>query len=292
MKASNMIPDKNISMLFKGGNGLGKTIAASSFALYGPIWIAYFDKRTPVELYTFWHKMGRKDVLENIDYTSYSSANANEYLNDLMKMSREPGRYIAGITDSLTMLTAAAVNWSMGFRTAGGKKDTKSSNPLSAAIIPDFDEYKVETSLVTQALDLCKVQPWYNIWTAHPLPSLKIEGQGTNVASVKTETSLVTYGSKVAGIVPGNFTEIYHFSRQGDERRVWTDSIGDQFAKTAYDLPKYFDITNKLFAEEWKRLVNDGLGKLFKEGGENNVVEGPFGQSPRTENTDTKKWRV
>lgn len=258
-KASSIQPDKNISLLFKGDPGCGKTIAASTFCVLGDVWIAYFDKQTPVELYNFYHKIGRPELLERIEYDCYSSGNVNEYLNKLMTISRSPGKLVAGITDSVTNLTSAAVNWSLGFRPG---HSTTSNRDIS---LPDFDEYKTETSLVTQALDICKSLPWFNIWTAHPLTQTKIEaGAGNKVGSVSKVQTLVTYGSKVGSMIPGNFTEIYHFGRHLDERRIWTDAVGENYAKTAYNIPKHFDVTGKLFYEVWKGIINESFPKEVK----------------------------
>jgi len=279
-KASQIIPDKNISMLLKGPFGMGKTIAAASFAIYGRVFIAYFDKKVPIELLTFYGKH-RPELLDNIEYESYSSANANDFLNKLIGFVKDC-RYSAVIVDSVTNMTSAAVNWSLGFRDPkGGKKDKVSGG---AAVIPDFDEYKVETSLSTQALDICKTLPVFNIWIAHPLPQIKVEGTG-NSMSVTKATSIVSYGNKVGAIVPGNFTEIYHFGRQMDRRIVWTDMIGDDFAKTAYDLPRNFDITNKLFAEVWKEHIDRAMNDLTTEVKNDNVR--PFDPSSLT-----GKWKV
>jgi len=202
MKATSMQPDAQISILMKGPPGYGKTIAAASFALQGPVYIAYFDKKKPIELLTYFteKRFGAKakKILNNIEYDIYGAPNCHEYLNKLMSLSKDC-RYTTVITDSLTNLTAAAVNWSLGFR-QGAKKDPK--NKDAQLMIPDFDEYKVETSMITQALDICKSLPSNIIWTAHPLPSIKIEGAGASIKVTKTNP-IVTYGSKVAGMVPG-----------------------------------------------------------------------------------------
>jgi hypothetical protein len=171
----------------------------------------------------------------------------------------------------------------MGFRDArGAKKDKIAQNTVQ--LIPDFDEYKVETSLVSQALDLCKALPCHTIWTAHPLPSLKMEGSGANMKVTKVN-NIVTYGSKVGAMVPGSFTEIYHFGKSIDfntspateKRVVLTDSIGDDFAKTSLGLPKELDITNKLFYEVWIDAVKNSLTGEIKEveAKENKVVNIP-----------------
>jgi hypothetical protein len=152
----------------------------------------------------------------------------------------------------------------MGFRKAGGKKDKSATDANTPQLIPDFDEYKVETSLVTQALDISRTLPCHIIWTCHPLPSLKMEGSGSSM-TVSKVNNIVTYGSKVGAIVPGNFSEIYHFTRQSNwdgvkgksviKYAVSTVGIGDDFAKTALNIQPEFDITDKLFWTEWKNAI-------------------------------------
>ncbi len=253
-KASSIIPDRNISILLKGTPGIGKTIAACSFAIFGDVYLAYFDKRQPVELIGFFKKIGREDLLDRIEFDSFNSSNPNEYLNKLIKLGREPGKYVATITDSVTSLTSAAVNWSLGFRDPGKGKKQKEDQFL----IPDFDQYKTETSLVSQALDLCKLMPGYSIWVAHPLPKLDIAGSSSNMTITKSST-LVSYGQKVGSMIPASFTEVYHFGRQVNKRIVFTDAYGEDYAKTSFNLPQYFDITDRLFAEVWKPLMEEAL---------------------------------
>jgi hypothetical protein len=252
MKLSQLIPSKNISMLLKGANGMGKTISACTFAVEGPIYVFDFDGRMlPVLTY---FKKYCPELLDNVNYDTYSSHNANEFLNKLIGFTKDC-RYTAIITDSVTSLTASAINWSLGFR---GSKVRKSNEPN---LIPDFDAYKVETSLVSQALDIMKMLPCHIILTAHPLPSLSMSGSGSSMIVSKV-TSIVSYGQKVGAIVPGYFNEIYHFARRVDyndntnRRIVLTDMVGDDFAKTALDIPKEFDITNKLFYTVWKELAD------------------------------------
>lgn len=263
-KASQIEPASNISILMKGPFGFGKTIAACSFATLGPVFLAYFDKKVPIEVFNFYSKF-RPELLDRIEYESYSSANAHEYLNKLISFVNNGCPYVAVITDSVTSLTSAAVNWSLGFRDPkGGKKDK--INKDAPQLIPDFDEYKVETSLTMQALDICKSLNAFNIWIAHPVPTLQVTGSG-NTMTVSKVTNIVSYGQKVGAMIPGAFTEIYHFGREVDystspstvKRVVLTDMIGDDFAKTSYNLPKKFDITDKLFSEVWTDLVGRSL---------------------------------
>ncbi len=254
MKLTDLSASDYISILLKGPWGFGKTIAAASFAVAGPIHLSYWDKKGPIELVQFFKKH-RPELLKNIEYDVYGAHNANDYLNHLIKLSKDC-RYIAVINDSLTNMTSGAVNWSLGF---GSKPHDKNKIGM-----PSFDEYKVETSLVTQALDICRTLPAHVIWTCHPVPSIKIEGAG-NTIRVSKVNNIVTYGSKVAGIVPGNFSEIYHFSKAStwDSVKgksniryiVSTEQVGDDYAKSNIGLNTELDITDRLFYEVWMEAI-------------------------------------
>ena len=291
MRASDLQLGSPQSMLFKGPFGFGKTLAAASFALEGPVYLSYWDKKRPIELLTFFKQFGEKGqkILDNIEFDVYSSENAAEYLNWLIDHVRDC-RYSAIINDSLTFMTAGAVNWSLNFG-----KDAKLKKKIKD-VLPDWDEYKVETSLVTQCIDISRKLPCHVIWTAHPLPTTKVEGGGSSMRVTKVN-SLVSYGSKVAGIVPGSFTEIYHFSQQSNwdggtgkstKRYVaMMDSIGDEFAKSPLlsTYCKELDFTDRLFYEVWKEAIDAASGKV-KESATENQVSNPFNQP------QTKQWKV
>lgn len=266
MKASQISQTSYNSFLFKGSPGFGKTLAAASFAVEGPVYLSYWDKKSPVELTTYFteKRFGSlaKTILENIDYDVYGSHNANMYLNKLIDL-QDDCRYFAMINDSITWMTAACVNWSMNFgKTQRERKKIKD-------VLPDWDEYKVETSIASQCIDLCRLLPCHTIWTAHPLASISLSGSGSTMKVVRSN-SLVSYGSKVASMVPGSFSEIYHFTQQsswgeeGNKKKymVSTEAIGDEYAKSPLlgDYVKEFDITDKLFYHVWKDLVNKSKG--------------------------------
>lgn len=258
--------DRNLSFLFKGSPGTGKTPAACTFAEFGPVYLAYWDKKKPVELDRYFREViHRPELLDNIEYDVYGSSNANEYLNKMIDFASNC-KYVAVITDSLTSMTGAAVNWSLGFNDKGQKITKPNATPQD--MIPDWDEYKVETSMIVQAIDISQKIPAHIIWMAHPLPQIRITGGSGSRVTITTSNSLVTYGNKVAGLVPGRFTEIYHFYQElnyqtnptSQHFKVSTSNIGDEFARTSLDLPKDFDITNKSFARVWTDLVNKKVG--------------------------------
>lgn len=297
MKASQLSPASgNLSFLFKSSPGFGKTLAAATFALEGPVYLSYWDKKSPIELATFFteKRFGdkAKKILDNIEYDVYDSSNAGEYLNKVIGWLNDC-RYFAIINDSITFMTSAAVNWSLNF-----SQNQKTFKKLKD-ILPSWDEYKVETSLVSQCIDLSRKLPCHVIWTAHPMPQTRVEGGDSSMRVTKTN-SIVSYGNKVAGIVPASFTEIYHFSQQstwsekGNNKKyiVNTEAVGDEFAKSPIlsDYVKEFDITDKLFYEVWKDLVNKSRGIEPKQLEEANpsTITNPFESKPQS----TTNWRT
>lgn len=253
------------SFLFKGPPGFGKTLAAASFALEGPVFLSYWDKNSPLELQYF-RKFGDigKTILDNIEYEVYSSINANAYLNKLISIA-DDCRYTTMINDSLTFMTSAVVNWSLNFGKARAERTIKN-------MTPSWDEYKNETSLISQCLDISKKLPCKIIWTAHPLPTTKVEGSGSSMRVDKVN-SIVSYGSKVGAMVPGGFTEIYHFSQQqnwdsqsGKSSKKYIanlEAVGDEFAKSPMlgDYIKEIDFTDRLFYEVWKEKIKEAQSK-------------------------------
>lgn len=269
MKASAIDLSRNQSFLFKGPFGFGKTLAAASFALEGKVWLSYWDKKAPLELKTFFTRERFGDaadvILDNIEYDVYSSVNANEYVNKLIDLATDC-RIDTHINDSFTFMTSACVNWVLNFG-----KDPKAHKRFKD-VLPSWDEYKGETSLVSQAMDICKKLPCRVIWIAHPLPTTKVEGSGNSITVTKIN-SLVSHGAKAAAMVPPGFTEIYHFSQETDwdtdnarynKRYVaQLDTIGDEFAKTAlFDNTnvKKIDFTDKLFYEVFKEKLKEARG--------------------------------
>lgn len=300
-KASALRLGQPQNMLFKGPFGFGKTLAAASFALEGPVYLSYWDKKSPIELLTYFTKERFGDkadkILDNITYDVYASANAGEYLNKLLDMVQDC-RYVAIINDSLTYMTSAAVNWSLNF----GKENKL--NKKMKDILPSWDEYKVETSLISQCMDVSRLLPAHVIWTAHPLPTTKVDGSGSSIRVSKIN-SLVSYGSKVAGMVPGGFTEIYHFAQQsnwssdgkGSKRYVCElNAVGDEFAKSPLlaDVGiKELDFTDRLFYEVWKEALDKATAHRAAAGNTNtaSTTEGTTNPNPFATNPGSK-WKT
>ena len=234
--------------LFVGSNGSGKTIAAASWP--GPTLILDFDGRVaPVRFFypnrqdiEYWtvglEGSTRKDVIGFKEFV--------KKFEDFQ--DRCP--YETIIFDSYTAFSSTAIWHQMGIRETDVKR-TKGGLP-----IPDWDEFKGETGVMLQVLEIAKVLPCNFICTAHPVTRARTTKQGGSandvLASMIKVATLATYGWKTESFLPNYFNEIYFFhtdvsSQVGNVNKhyVQTVSAGEVMGKTALPLPVSIEITGK-----------------------------------------------
>lgn len=234
--------------LFVGPNGTGKTIAAASWP--GPTLILDFDGRVAPVRYFY---PNRKDIeYWTIGLDGDTRPDVMGFTDFCKKMEQLQDNcpYETVIFDSYTAYSATAVMYQMGMH-ADDVKKTKGGLP-----IPDWDEYKGETGVMLQILEIAKILPCNFIATAHPVSKAKVTKQGGSVnevlASMVRGTTFATYGWKTDSFLPNYFNEIYYFwtdvSRQLGQtidRKVQTVSAGEITAKRALPLPDVMDTTDK-----------------------------------------------
>lgn len=272
-------------LMLKGDNGSGKTVFAGSFP--GPVKFFMFDGSKLDILKRFYPN--RTDI----EYDIYGARRMRirdargqvTDIKDLLQFAKEftdlqdycP--YSTVVIDSFTSFSVTCVTFQLDVRVADEKGVNKSKGGLT---IPDFDEYKGETTLVTQALDVSKVLPCHVIWTVHPLPKLETSGAGAGMKVTKT-SSIAAYGAKTAAMAPGYFNEVWHCEARSAagtiQRLIHTQTIGDQFAKSALPLPLTLDVTNKPGFNEVQKFLEEYHIKLqehleAQKGAATNVREG------------------
>jgi hypothetical protein len=246
--------------LFVGPNGSGKTIAAASFP--GPIMVwdfdgriepikAFYPKRDDIEYWTVGLDGDtRSDVIGFTDWT--------KRFEDL----QDSCPYSTIIMDSYTAYSATACFHQMGLH-AGDVKRTK-----GGLAIPDWDEYKGETGVMLQTLEIAKILPCHFICTAHPISKARTTKQGgsTNevLASMVRASTLATYGWKTDSFLPNYFNEIYYFYTdvtsqvaQPNSYKIQTVSAGEIVGKTALGLPHTIDVTSRPFYPILQNLLKE-----------------------------------
>lgn len=250
--------------LWTGVHGSGKTVAIGSMP--GPILLFDFDgrveplinfypQRTDIEYFT----VGLSDDARNDVIGLMTFADKFEKLQDDCP-------YGTVAIDSYTMYSTTSVLYQMGHRDNKDLKRTK-----GGIAIPDWDEYKGETGLAVQIMEVAKIIPAHFIMTGHPVSKATTTKQtgSTNevLASMIKGSSLSTYGWKTASILPCWFNEMYYFNVDASSQvgqivkhKVQTVSAGEIVAKSAMGLPATFEITNEPM---WLKL--EALIKTRKE---------------------------
>lgn len=251
--------------LFIGVNGTGKTIAAASFP--EPILILDFDGRVAPVRFFYPNKTDIEYWTVGLDGDTRRDVIGFTEFCDKMEKLQDNCPYETVVVDSYTSYSAVAVLHQMGMRGEDVKK-TKGGLP-----IPDWDEYKGETGVALQILEIAKILPSHFIMTAHPVSAAKTTKQGGSanevLASIIKGSSLATYGWKTPSFLPNYFNEMYYFfndvsGQMGQEvrRKIQTVSVGEIVAKTALPLPAIIDVTNKPLYPVLQAILKDYEIKL------------------------------
>ncbi len=236
---------KALKILLISENGMGKSIVAGSFHKAGPIEFHDFDGRmAPVARYY---------PGADIGYQTYHAGNFRSYF-DRLESLQDKCEFKTLVTDSVTSASTSCVLHQL--KIAGKFKSGQEKLPATS-----WDEINRETVWFTEMLEAsCKII-WekFNcniIWTAHPVPKTVITGGET-----QRLTSIVAYGNKIPGLIPGYFNEIYSIQLEKktltEFRRVlYTIPMNDFPGKTALGLPEKIDITNLNFYDILMDILN------------------------------------
>lgn len=252
--------------LWTGPHGSGKTVGIGSMP--GPILIFDFDGRID-PLIDFYPR--RADIEY---FTVGLSDDARHDVIGLKTFTEKFNRlqddcpYATVALDSYTMYSTVSVLYQMGHR--DNKKLKRTAGGIA---IPDWDEYKGETGLAVQIMEVAKIIPAHFIMTAHPVSKAQTktqEGSASEIlASMVKATVLQTYGWKTGSFLPCYFNEMYYFFSEPAsdpnlpvKRWVQTISAGEIQAKSALGLPAKIEITRKPMWELIKVLIKEREEKI------------------------------
>jgi hypothetical protein len=243
--------------MFKGDPGTGKTPAAASFP---EPYIADVDGRI-ASVVNYWAPKGKE-----VHYDSMT----NNYPKLCAKLEAliRYNPYQTVVIDSITTIARSLHTLMFEARGAGAQakdeyddKDKKKRVYMNAAKIPgkfegipvlEIDDYKTESTGLIQILDGCRVL-WNDgkgcniIVIAHV-----VEVENRDLKNRVTRTrSIMTGGRKIAAEIPVYFNEAYHFyNTVSGGFEIITKADGEDWAKTALNLPQRIDFTDKNLYDE------------------------------------------
>ena len=239
--------DKNkaLKILLVAPNGTGKSTVAGSFYKSGPIRFHDFDGRIlPV---------AKAYPDADINYDTFHAGNFRNYFNELEAL-QDKCPWKALVTDSVTSASTSCVLHQL--KISGKFKTGQDKLPATS-----WDEVNRETVWFTEMLEAsCKII-WdkfntHIIWIAHPIPKTTIEDGET-----KRHVSIVAYGNKIPGIIPGYFNEIYNIQLEKVgvdlyKRYLYTIDKDGLPGKTALDLPPKIELVRgENFYEKLMSLI-------------------------------------
>lgn len=226
--------------MLKGDSGCGKSTAAASFP---KVLLMDFDQRTSSIRTMF----PDKNDIEIIRFSNHI-----QVLQALDELSFDCP-YDTLVWDTLTMSAAMCM-----MRISSIKGTSKSDTKMIAGVsVNSIEDYNAEHNFLMQSIDKLKSFQGrkHIIMNAHVI---QIETKDIKSNRSIITRSLLTGGKRIAKIIPCVFDEIYHLQAEAplspdDPVRyvAYTRTVGDDWAKTALNIPMQLDFTNRSFYQVW-----------------------------------------
>lgn len=243
-KASTIKLGGRLKIMLISINGGGKTRQAASFLHLSPVATGYifdFDNRLATVAKDY------PNDLDRIEYDTWGLSNFQKFDRKLQELQKScPYDFV--VLDSITAFATTAVLYSLG--ESGGKM-------ASGFNVPSFDEYAVETTIISKTLEVLKELPCHVIVNAHPVARLEMGAKKDDKKiSITKVSQIVTYGAKLSSIIPNYLDEVYCLQEgtefDGSKKRLCktqTDEDSPVLAKTSLPLPATMDLTNKFLLD-------------------------------------------
>jgi hypothetical protein len=250
--------------LFKGEPGTRKSTQALSFLVGSakPWYVFSYDQKMQ-SLTVPMKKWGIPfHMLEYDDYTDWSAAEKK------LKGFQTTCKYGGIITDTITTMSDATLkqtrkNKSGMTRSSGAK----AGKEIAGIEVNELEDYNAETAAIADMLIMLKdIQQYHGIpiiICAHVVVA-EYRNTATNVTHISR--TIVTAAKKTAHKIPGYCTEVYHFNiKKGFSSdapgtyALFTEHVGDDYARTALDLPREIEFGDKPIYPNWIKPAIDKL---------------------------------
>lgn len=252
---------ETVFAMFKGEPGTWKSTEALTFPL--PQYWFSFDKKMNALILPMKHWGIDATQVHYDDYKDWSSA--EKKLAEFQLKCPYKTLIIDSVTSEGDCINMQTMNMKSGTTTASGQEK---GGRIGGIKVNTIEDYKAENSAFgIQTAMLKDIQAFHKvniILIAHVIGERKPEEQGiTSHARV-----IITGGKAISGKLAAYCDEVYHFNaekpldatKRGDIT-VYTTHIGDDFARTALNLPMKITLGDKQLYSNWVKPAIDQLNQ-------------------------------
>lgn len=260
--------------LFKGDPGSRKSTQALTFPT-PQFWFSWDRKMSG--LMVPMKKWGiNPSLIEYEDYKDWTAPRAR--LEQLQVNCKYKTLIFDSITSMADMTLRQTLDVKRGKTRASGAKAGMS---VGGIVVNEMEDYNAEAAALNELIALTKDIGNYHkvniILIAHVIQAeYKTPGGVTNFSR-----TIVTAGKRVAPKIPAYCGEVYHFGIKkgfvegaGGTYHLFTEHTGDDFARSALDLPNEIEFGEQQLYNNW---LKPAIDKLKPENGNNQEPPKPMG---------------
>lgn len=246
--------------MFKGEPGTRKSTQALSFPT-PQFWFSWDRKMNGI--YLPMRKWGIDPKL--IEYEDYDDWTKPRKKLEQFQVSCP---YRSLIFDSGTSMADMTLRQTTKLKYGVTRASGKDAGKLIAGIaVNEIEDYNAESAALQELIALTKdINSFHKVNIILIMHVVQAEYRNTTNNTTHVSRTIVTAGKKVAAKIPAYCGEVYHFNikkgfveGQGGEYSLLTEHTGDDFARTALDLPKEIVFNDKPIYETY---IKPAISKL------------------------------
>ncbi len=255
--------------LFKGEAGTRKSTQALSFAIgeTKPLYFFSFDQKMEGLIVPMLRWQIPRHMIEYDDYQDWSKAEKK------LKEFQLNCKYGVIIVDTITTMSDSTLKQTRKMKSGTTRQSGQAAGKTIGGIeVNELEDFNAESAAIADMMTMLKdIQQYHGlkvIICAHVVVA-EYRNTVTNVTHVSR--TIVTAAKKNAHKIPGYCTEAYHFNiKKGfveggtGQYSLLTEHTGDDYARTALDLPREIVFEDKPIYPTWIKPAIDKLKEVKK----------------------------
>jgi hypothetical protein len=172
------------------------------------------------------------------------------------------------IIDSITSMADMTLRQTMRVKYGTTRQSGATAGKLVAGIaVNEIEDYNAESSAIQELISLTKdINVYHKVNVILIAHVVKAEYRDTTKKTTHISRQIVTAGKNVAAKIPAYCGEVYHFNIDagfvegaGGAYTLLTTHTGDDFARTALELPTKIELGDKPLYDTWVKPAIDKM---------------------------------